>query len=374
MSAPVGNLILRLDAKRSGEGWLAKCPAHDDRQPSLSISEGRDGRVLLHCHAGCALDEILSAAGLTKRDLFPESAHRRSANGAARRAATFDWKTCNAAFTDRHIEDFARWRAYQCESAQWLKENHLIGIYDGKLATPVIQNGSVIGAHYRLKDGRWRYFPTGINTQPLVVGELIPGESAMIFESTLDGFAYLDKSGERSGIIIARGAGNAKLAGACIPQGSTAYVFTQNDKPGADFEKALVSATKCSVKRVKIPAPHKDLNDWTRAGATDKDLLDAIVNAETLREAEKSWTEALNESVVTSSELHELQLTPRKKLLGDWFCEGDLGFIFAFRGVGKTWLALAKAQALSAGGKLGEWQAHEAVGPDPRSLRRTKRK
>src|SRR5262245_28494931 len=148
MSAPVGNLILRLDAKRSSEGWLAKCPAHDDRQPSLSISEGRDGRVLLHCHAGCALDEILSAAGLTKRDLFPESAHRQSANGATRRAATFDWKTCNAAFTDRYIEDFARWRGYQRESAQWLKENHLIGIYDGKLATPVIQNGSVIGAHY----------------------------------------------------------------------------------------------------------------------------------------------------------------------------------------------------------------------------------
>ena len=78
-------------------------------------------------------------------------------------------------------------------------------------------------------------------------------------------------------------------------------------------------------------------------------------------EAEKSWTEALNESVVTSNELHDLHLTPRRKLLGDWFCEGDLGFIFAFRGVGKTWLALAIAQALATGGKLGDWQAHESV-------------
>ena len=75
--------------------------------------------------------------------------------------------------------------------------------------------------------------------------------------------------------------------------------------------------------------------------------------AETVREAEVSWTDALNESIVTSSELHDLELTPRKKLFGDWFCEGDLGFIFAFRGVGKTWLALAIAQALATGGQAG---------------------
>jgi replicative DNA helicase len=79
------------------------------------------------------------------------------------------------------------------------------------------------------------------------------------------------------------------------------------------------------------------------------------------REGDKNWIDALNESVVTSRELHGLALTPRRKLLGDWFCEGDLGFIFAFRGVGKTWLALAIAEALSTGGKLGDWKAHEPV-------------
>src|SRR5207248_8235429 len=42
---------------------------------------------------------------------------------------------------------------------------------------------------------------------------------------------------------------------------------------------------KCGVKRTKIPAPHKDLNEWTRAGATTDDLLAAMVNAETVREA-----------------------------------------------------------------------------------------
>jgi hypothetical protein len=76
---------------------------------------------------------------------------------------------------------------------------------------------------------------------------------------------------------------------------------------------------------------------------------------------EKSWTDAVNESVVTSNELASLELTPRRKLLGDWFREGDLGFVFAYRGVGKTWLTLGMAQALSTGRKLGDWPAHAPV-------------
>lgn len=50
--------------------WLAPCPAHDDARPSLSIGLGAEGRRLLHCHAGCSLDEILAAARLTSDDLF----------------------------------------------------------------------------------------------------------------------------------------------------------------------------------------------------------------------------------------------------------------------------------------------------------------
>jgi hypothetical protein len=106
----------------------------------------------------------------------------------------------------------------------------------------------------------------------------------------------------------------------------------------------------------------KDLSDLNAELGREK-LLPAIQAnvVEVAGEVEKSWIEALDESVVTSNELRDLNLTPRRKLLGDWFCEADLGFIFAFRGVGKTWLALAIAQALSTGRKLGEWSAHAPV-------------
>jgi hypothetical protein len=51
-----------LGGQRAGRGWIALCPAHDNtRTPALSISEGRDGRLLVKCHAGCAGRDVLAA-------------------------------------------------------------------------------------------------------------------------------------------------------------------------------------------------------------------------------------------------------------------------------------------------------------------------
>jgi hypothetical protein len=63
-------IIERFRACRSGDGWLGHCPAHEDRSPSLSIAEGRDGRVLMHCFAGCTVEEVCAVAGFELRDLF----------------------------------------------------------------------------------------------------------------------------------------------------------------------------------------------------------------------------------------------------------------------------------------------------------------
>jgi hypothetical protein len=57
--------------RRSGRGYLARCPAHEDRTPSLSIGQGGDGRILLRCWAGCQTGAVLAALGLSWTDLFP---------------------------------------------------------------------------------------------------------------------------------------------------------------------------------------------------------------------------------------------------------------------------------------------------------------
>jgi hypothetical protein len=71
-SEPVARVLSRVQgAKPNGRGWLARCPAHDDRTPSLSIAQGDDGRVLLKCHAGCTHQAIAAALGIDERELFP---------------------------------------------------------------------------------------------------------------------------------------------------------------------------------------------------------------------------------------------------------------------------------------------------------------
>lgn len=76
-------LLSRLDnVKTTGPNkWVARCPAHDDRGPSLAVRELEDGRVLLHCFAGCSVDEVVGAVGLEMSDLFPprpiQDGHKR---------------------------------------------------------------------------------------------------------------------------------------------------------------------------------------------------------------------------------------------------------------------------------------------------------
>lgn len=69
------NTILdRLEGVRGrGPGrWVARCPAHEDRSPSLSIRETGDGTILIHDFAGCSPSDVLAAVGLELKDLFPE--------------------------------------------------------------------------------------------------------------------------------------------------------------------------------------------------------------------------------------------------------------------------------------------------------------
>ena len=69
----VEEILGRLKGVReSGDGsWVACCPAHDDSNPSMSVTV-RNGKILLHCHAGCQASEIVAAMGLEMKDLFED--------------------------------------------------------------------------------------------------------------------------------------------------------------------------------------------------------------------------------------------------------------------------------------------------------------
>ena len=67
-------LVVLKGVRQTGPGrYMARCPAHDDHSPSLSLRETDDGRILIHCYAGCGAAAVMESVGLTLRDLMPES-------------------------------------------------------------------------------------------------------------------------------------------------------------------------------------------------------------------------------------------------------------------------------------------------------------
>ena len=99
-------------SKRYGNKAQCKCPAHDDKQASLTITKGNKC-TLFHCHAGCSLENILSAAGLEKKDTFydvePQKANWRAyieGREKCKIEAVYNYVSCNGtyAFTKIRLE------------------------------------------------------------------------------------------------------------------------------------------------------------------------------------------------------------------------------------------------------------------------------
>jgi hypothetical protein len=68
----VDTLLQRLTKVKGGKGrWTACCPSHEDRSPSLAITEKEDGRILLKCFGGCSVQEIVGSIGMDIGELFP---------------------------------------------------------------------------------------------------------------------------------------------------------------------------------------------------------------------------------------------------------------------------------------------------------------
>ena len=96
-------LLERLEGVRitGADRWVARCPAHEDRRPSLGVRELPDGRMLLICRAGCATESVLAAVGLEFEALFPE---RLIDHGGKRERRPFDaWSTLRSLPTELAI-------------------------------------------------------------------------------------------------------------------------------------------------------------------------------------------------------------------------------------------------------------------------------
>jgi hypothetical protein len=89
--------------RRNGDGYMARCPAHEDRTPSLSVKDGADGRVVLYCHAGCTTEAVCEAHGHKLRDLAPPDPDGNG-NGRRRIVASYRYDDAHG----QHLFDVVR--------------------------------------------------------------------------------------------------------------------------------------------------------------------------------------------------------------------------------------------------------------------------
>lgn len=83
-------LLSRLEKVRTAgrDRWMARCPAHHDGTPSLSVRALDDGRMLLYCYAGCDVQAVLGAIGLQFSDLYPDQSLGCGLKGSVDRLIT----------------------------------------------------------------------------------------------------------------------------------------------------------------------------------------------------------------------------------------------------------------------------------------------
>jgi hypothetical protein len=241
-------ILDKLDGiRQQGSGSIARCPAHEDRRQSLSVSTGDDGRVLLKCHAGCAVDSILDAIGLTAADLF----ERREPRERSRVVARYEYRDEAGAllFVVERL-DPKRFRQKRPDGDGWAYK------LNGVRRVP-----------YRLADVR----------EAIAAGRwvlIVEGEKDVEKLAPL-GFVATCNAG---------GAGKWRAEWAPMFAGAKVAVIPDNDAAGrkhADQVGALLTEVASDVRLVTLPdvGEHGDASDWLAKGHNSEELKSLLLKS-----------------------------------------------------------------------------------------------
>ena len=246
------DLLARLDGVQGGNGaWKARCPAHDDRTPSLSVTAGRDGRVVLHCHAGCDTAAVVSATGLEWRDLFPEA----SRNGGSKSRIATEYHYHDE--TGVHLFDVVR----REPKAFFQRDAHGNSRMTGVRRVP-----------YRL---------------PQLLEAVKTDRTIFVVEGEKDVQSLVDL-----GLVAttnAGGAGKWRAEYNAHFHGARIVVLPDNDAAGrahaADVVRQLLGVAK-DMRIVELPgvAEKGDVSDWLGAGGTASALKQLVKATPIVRE------------------------------------------------------------------------------------------
>lgn len=249
----------RVNGRQSGTGWSARCPAHDDRNPSLSIWEGKDGRVMFACKASCEKPAVLAALGLTWADVCPE---KPQAPRIVSPDTTVTW------YDYQHPDGALAYRVRREDGP------------NGKDVRPYSASGSV-GLN---GTGRILY------RLPELIEGIAEGRTAHIVE----GENKVEELRARG--LCATTSGSATSWRQEFAQhliGANVVIIPDNDTPGEKYAATIAESLQgvaASVRIVRLPGlpPKGDVVDWFKSGRTLEQLL-AEIDAPTAEPERTRW-------------------------------------------------------------------------------------
>lgn len=280
---PVDSVLSKLpDARPNGSGWIARCPAHDDGRASLSVGVGDDGRALVHCHAGCAPEDIVGAMGLTLADLMPchdrrpypspRAATRAKKSGRHRKNAPTVYATAQDAIAElerKHGPRAAIWAYHDAvgEPVGMIVRWDTAGDKDIRPLAKTA-NGWIIGG---VPEPRPLYRLPELLARPDERVYVCEGEKAADAAASIGLLATTSPHGCES----------AKTANWTPLTGRDVVILPDNDAAGQGYARDVISILlgldpATTVRVVELPSlpPKGDLYDWLEArDATEPDAL-----------------------------------------------------------------------------------------------------
>jgi hypothetical protein len=350
-ATPLEKVLTALDGqhKPSGNGYTAKCPAHDDHAPSLSIAESEDGKVLLNCHAGCSSEKIVGAMGLTMSALFPD-APQTSKNGAAETASspTVYTKANDAVIElERKFGKRSAWWTYRDANGNPVAAVVRWDTANGKTFRPVAK----IGTGWRIGDpeGLWPLYqlPAVLKSQGRVY--ICEGEKAA------DAVTALGLAATTS----AHGAKAADKTDWSPLAGRTIVILPDHDEPGARYAEDVATLLARlnpapTIKIVNLPdlPPHGDAVEYVadrKAAGLDAVAIGSELNrlADVAEVLQPTTVESASGPVLVS--LADVEPEPVKWLWPGRIALGKLTLLAGDPGVGKSFVTLDIAARVSRG-------------------------
>ena len=252
MNSNVQKILNRLEKVKSSADnqWNALCPAHEDKKPSLSIKLAEDGKILIHCHAGCNIKDILSAIDLKKRDLF--ATPKPKPKGRRKVQATYDYQD-----------------------------------QQGNLLYQVVRyTDKTFSQRRRGKNGRWIYkvkdLPRVLYRLPEIISAE-PGDWIFVVEGEKDA----DNLTKHDLVATTNSGGAGKwkiLSDDSALHHRKVVVIPDKDDPGISHTRDVCRRLWDKVSELRsleLPGDGKDVTDWLDAGGTREQLLDLVQSAPT---------------------------------------------------------------------------------------------